>query len=565
MSALNRVMIFVGVLSLGLVLGNGCQKPDPGTTATAPVVESDGAGEVTAPADPGTPVDGDTFVEILHAEPGMLSPVLALTDAGGKYISAHIFDTLLKMDNETLEFIPNLGERWEISEDKLEYTIYLRKDVTFSDGVPLTAEDVKFTYDLIMDPKTDAASLRNYIQDFIDCDVLDPYTIRFTATKPYFRHMLIVALFDVMPKHIYGEGDINKHPGNRAPIGSGPYIFSEWVTGQEISLVRNPSYWGEKPHLDKRLFKIVTDENAGLQLLQRHEVDSKDLQPEQWVRQAATERFEKEFHKLQPKSPIPGYLGRFGYIGWNMRKPQFEDKRVRTALTMLLDRQLILDEIYHGLGELISGDTAPDLPEYNQNVKPWPFDPEAAKKLLDEAGWIDTNSDGIREKDGADLTFELNFAANVPEYDQMTTIYQEELTRAGIKMTPRPLEWATFQERVHRHDFDACMLAWLTTPLPDPYQLFHSTQAENGSNYPGLIHAEADQIMDAMRLEFEQDKRVVLYHRFHEILHEEQPYTFLFARNGLIAVDKRFQNVKVYKPGLDPLEWWVPTAMQRYK
>ena len=558
------LLLLVGVGVYGLT---GCQKPESAAPSASSAPASGAEGDAPAEAaDPGTPVDGDTYVEILDAEPAMLSPILAMTDGSGKYIGAHIFETLLDMNNETLEFEPKLAERWEISEDKMQYTVYLRKDVTFSDGVPMTAEDVKFTFDLIMDPKSDSAPLRNYIQDFKTCEIVDEYTIRFTTTKPYFRHLLIVALFDVMPKHIYGEGDINKHPGNREPIGTGPYVFDEWVTGQQIVLKKNPNYWGDKPHIDKRLFKIVTDRNAGLQLLQRHEVDAvTDMQPEQWVRQASTARFEEAFQKLRPKSPVPGYLGRFGYITWNQRRPQFEDKRVRRAMTMLLDRQLVLDEIYYGLGDLISGDTAPDIPEYNQNVKPLPFDPDAAKKLLDEAGWIDSNKDGIREKDGVDFTFELNFAANVPEYDLMTTIYQEELTRAGIKMTPRPLEWATFQERIHGREYDAGMLAWLTVPLPDPYQLFHSSQAETGSNYPGFVNEEADQIMETMRGEFDHSKRIELYHRFHEILNEEQPYTFTFARTGLVALDKRFHNVKVYKPGLDPLEWWVPLAMQRYK
>ena len=184
--------------------------------------------------------------------------------------------------------------------------------------------------------------------------------------------------------------------------------------------------------------------------------------------------------------------------------------------------------------------------------------------MLDEAGWVDANKDGVREKDGIDLSFELGFGSGVPQYDQLSTVYQEELKRAGILMTPRPMEWATFQERLNNRNFDACMLAWHTTPLPDPYQLWHSSQADAGSNYPGLVLEETGALIDKIRLEFDADNRAKLWHEFHEILHEEQTYTFLFARNGRVAVDKRFQNIKEYPLGLHPIDWWVPKRLQRY-
>ena len=132
-------------------------------------------------------------------------------------------------------------------------------------------------------------------------------------------------------------------------------------------------------------------------------------------------------------------------------------------------------------------------------------------------------------------------------------------------MNLNPLEWATFQERVHERTFDACMLAWLTTLMPDPYQLWHSTQAEEGSNYPGLKNAEIDRILEDGRTEFDDEKRIKMYHRFAEIIHEEQPYIFLYARPGLIALDARFSGVIQYPAGLDPLEWWVPLSMQRHQ
>lgn len=535
-----------------------CGAPSPGTNS--------GRDSAASPADmvvTGPPVRGDWLVERTNAEPAMMSPILALTDGTGRYISAFIYETLFKLDNDTLEPVPHIAKSWDISDDRLTYTFYLRDDVTFSDGVRLTAHDAKFTMDMIVNPDNDTGPIRSYLNDIESVEVIGDYTIRFQMKRPYFGHLVTLGLLDVMPKHLHQGDELNTSKYNRAPVGSGPYVFGGWETGQRITLLRNENYWGEAPPLDKRVYTIITDDNASLQVLQRHEVDMMDFQGEMWNTHASKPAFVADFKKYTPDSPVPGYLSRYNYIGWNMRKPQFSDKRVRQALTMLFDRQLIIDEVWGGLGTIITGDAYHKMPEYNSDIEPWPFDPERAKKLLAEAGWIDRDRDGVREKNGVPFVFELAFSANVAEYDQLGTVYQEELKRAGIKVNLNPLEWASFQERLHKRTFDASMLAWLTTSQHDPYQLWHSSQAKAGSNYPGFVNAEADALIEKARLEFDRDKRIKLYHRFQEILHEEQPYIFLYARPGLIAVDKRFQ-VTSHTAGIDPMEWWVPKTMQMY-
>ena len=530
---------------------------------------SDGAGPQSpgqaAGADPGEPVAGDTLVENVSAEPAHLNILLATADAVSNYMGAHIFETLLELDLDTLEFKPFLAERWEITEDHLHYTFHLRKDVKFTDGVPLTAKDVKATYELIINPAHDTADLRNYLQDIETIDLIDDYTIRFNMKKPYFRHLLTLGLFNVYPAHIYAQGDFNKHPNNRHPIGSGPYIFENWATADRIVMSRNENYWGEKPFLAKRVFRFITDDNAAFLALERHDIDKHEVSPEQWSRRTDNPKFQREFQKLVLDSPVPGYLSRFNYIGWNMRKPQFSDKRVRQALCMLFDRQEVIDEVWMGYGEVAVSDIYYKAPDHDTSLKPWPFDPERAKQLLDEAGWNDTNGDGVRDKDGAPLEFELSYASSVPEYDQLGAVFQDELRRAGVRVTLGPLEWATFQQRVHERKFDACMLAWLSPPMYDGYQLWHSTQAKDGSNYPGLESPEVDAILEEVRITFDDEKRYALNHKLEAILHEEQPYIFLYHRPGLIALDSRFKGVVIHTAGIDPLEWWVPANVQRYK
>ena len=539
----------IGILSAFLVLmaAASCGNAPPATSAAPPATEEN------AP-----PADGDWLMSRLPNEPANLNP-LTSSDAYASSINALIFDTLIERDNETLKVKPRIAERWDISPDHLTYTFFLRKGVVFSDGQPLTAQDVKFTFDKVMDPTTDAAHLRNYFQDIASCEAVDDSTVRYTCKKPYFKHLTMIGGLEIVPKHVYGEGDFNKHPNNRHPIGSGPYMIESWDTGMQMSLVRNEKFWKEKPHILKHAYKIITDANAAFQVLERQELDYMGLTPELFVNRASKPEFQAKFNTYKY------FSSNYNYVGWNLRRPQFKDKMVRRALTMLLDRKLILDTIYYGLGKQVTGEAFVESPEYDATVQPWPFDPAQAKQLLDAAGWVDSDGDGIRDKDGAAFRFELLIRASSPEAEQIATVYQEELKRAGIQMSIHPLEWATFLQSVDGRNFDAVILGWSIPPIEgDPYQVWHSSQAEKGSNFVGFINPEADKMMEDARLEFDEPKRFDLYHRFHAILHEEQPYTFLFCMQDLEAVDKRFHNVKVYKIGLDSREWWTPTNLQRY-
>jgi peptide/nickel transport system substrate-binding protein len=548
-----------GAWALSIALITGCSGP----SQSPPSASASQAPQENVPIEERDM--GDTLILSLDAEPAHLNSVLDTGDANTRYIDSFIFDTLLTVDRDTLDVKPRVATSWEISDDHKTYTFHLNEDAVFSDGIPLTARDIKFSWEMIMNPANDTAALRNYMQDIASIDVLDDHTIRFNMGRVYFRHIISLGTeLQILPEHIYAGRDLNTHPNNRAPIGSGPYIFEKWDTGQQIILTRNENYWGTPQPIEKRIWKIIVDDNAAFQALERGDTDMYPVKPDDWLRKASRPEFEARFTKVTPDSPIPGFLSRLNYIGWNMRKEPFKDKRVRQALCMLFDRELIIETVWGGLGTIVTGDIYHKAPEYNQSVKPWPFDPERAARLLDEAGWIDSDKDGIRDKNGVKFSFELSYAANVQEYDRLGTVYQEELKRAGIEMKLNPLEWASFQERVQRRTFDACMLAWLLDVGPDPYQLWHSSQAEKGSNYPGLKNAEEDKILEDARQEFDQAKRIKLYHRHHEILHEEQPYLFLFARPGLLAVDKRFRGIIVHKGGLDPLEWWVPAALQKY-
>jgi peptide/nickel transport system substrate-binding protein len=565
-----------GVLcAAGLILlaaETGCGRPSP--TDSAAEGGAAGAGrqtatesETAATAEVGAePATGDWLIQRLGAEPANLNPLLDTADAYVAQMTGDLYESLLERDKDTLRLKKLLAADYHISEDRLTYTFTFRKDAVFSDGTPLTAHDLLFTYNVIQDPANETADLRNYYKDVISAELIDDYTIKFTCSRPYFKHLDMLGGMPVFPEHVYGKDDFSTGDHNRRPVGSGPYVFTSWETNQQIVFERNPDYWRneEGGYIDRFIYRIISDENAAFQVLEQGGLDMMGLTAEQWTTRANTPRFEEAFNKHQYWAPS-GYAGSYSYIAWNLRKPLFQELQIRRALTMLLDRPTIRDSIYYGLARIVTGPTAYGTIDYDDGIEPWPFDPQNAVNLLEEAGWTDTDGDGVRNKNGQEFEFEFLLPSGSHEAKLMATVYQEKLKKAGIKMGIRELEWATFIDRLTKRAFDAISLAWAIPPDQDPYQVWHSSQSEKGSNYPGYNNPEVDRILEEARLEFDSEKRAIMYRKFHQIIHDDVPYTFLFARAVLVAVDKRFQGVHVYKMGLDTTEWWVPKELRRYE
>lgn len=502
---------------------------------------------------PRVPKDPETLIYHLKSEPDTLNRLTA-TDAYASRINDFLFDSLIDRDNETLEFIPQMAKSWDVSEDRLSYTFYLRDDIKWHDGKPFTADDVVYSYEQIMNDKVDAPHLRVYYKDIADIEKIDDYTVTFNYAVPYFRALEFVGGIPIIPKHVFNDDqDFNSHPASRKPIGNGPYKFVEWKTGKHLLLERNPDYWDKEnfPDIKKIRFKIIPDDTVALQVLKKGELDMTGLRPIQWVRQTNSDKFNEQFEKHQYY--LPGYR----YIGWNLRRPYFSDKKVRQALSHLVNREAIVNKLEYGLGKITTGPFWVFGDENNPNIEPIPYDPAKAKKLLDEAGWIDRDDDGIREKDGEKFSFTFLIPAGADFYTRLATIMKKDFEAAGIDMDIRTMEWAAFVQHLNARKFDAVSLAWSGSFDEDPYQIWHSSQAEKGSNFIGFTNGEADQIMEQARQVFDKEKRIPMYRRFHEILHDEQPYTFLYSGPALIARDKRFENVKVYKGGIDVLEWQI--------
>ena len=243
------------------------------------------------------------------------------------------------------------------------------------------------------------------------------------------------------------------------------------------------------------------------------------------------------------------------------------DGRVRQAMTMLVDRQQIIDKIRFGLGQMGISHFNPSSREFNTSLKPLPYDPQRAAQLLDEAGWKDTNGDGIRDKDGVPFKFEFLASVGSTLAPQLMVILKEELRKVGIQMTERTIDFNVMTDSLQDHQFDATTAGWTSGLVTDPYQIWHSSSSKNrGSNYVSFNNPEADRLIEQARLEFDDEKRKQIYWRFQEIIHEEQPYTFLFYGQEAAAYSKRFQNTNFVpvRPGYDLNTWFVPKLSQKY-
>lgn len=561
-------------------------------------------GDATQADATGNPERGDWLVLWLLADPESLNPITS-NDSASNQVLRWFFLSLLDLDNETLEQRPLLAsELPEISEDKLNYTFRLREGVTCSDGTPLTATDVLFTIKVIKHPRVNAPHARNYYESVRDVVVVDPLTVRFEIKKPYFRNDLVLGGTQPIPRHHYDPENLlggisvaelddfdNLDEGRKAratrfakefnenfhrnPLGPGPFVLrdpeADYSTGEQIILRHREDYWApNNPKLgdawvDRVVLRIINDREAALVALKSGDVDRIGMTPLQY----RINKNNQPFHRrVATKIHVsPGYT----YIGWNQKNRIFRDVRVRRALSHFVDKKNMVEKILHGFGIPVESPIFVERPEHKRNLPPYSFDPEKGKALLAEAGWRDSNGDGVldKEMDGerVDLAFEvISNSGNDIRRDVGLTVI-DEFKRAGIRATFRAVDWSIMLDKVKKFDFGAVILGWaMSVMVPDSYQVWHSSQAvPGGSNHVYYRNAEVDRILEDYRVEFDPALRKVLYDRFQEILYEEQPYTFLFMQQAISAWDRRFHGVTWYPSGsTDLLEWWVPPNLRKY-
>jgi len=509
-------------------------------------------------AGPAVPAYGDAMVEGAIGDASNLTPYIA-SDSASSSVTGLVFNGLLKLDKD-LNIAPDLAESWEISEDGLTITFNLRRNVTWQDGVPFTSADVLFTYQFVIDPKTPTP----YAGDFLQvkkAEVLGPYTFRVSYEKPFAR-ALYSWLSSILPKHLMEGADPRNSPLARHPIGTGPFVFVKWDPGSSIELKANPDYWEGRTYLDRIIYKVIPDLATMFLELKAGNLDQMSLTPIQYERQTNSPDFKAQFNKYR----YPAFS--YTYLGYNLRLPMFADKRVRQALSYAINTEELIQGVLLGLGQPANGPFKPGTWANNPKVKPYPFDPAKAKRLLAAAGWEDHDGDGVLDKDGQPFAFTIVTNQGNAARIKTAVIVQEWLKQIGIQVKVRAVEWAAFLKNfIDAQDFEAVVLGWTTPPDPDPYAVWHSSKTESGGlNFIGFKNAEVDRLIEEGRTTFDQEVRRRAYFRFQEIIHEEQPYTFLYVPDALPVIASRIHGVEPSISGIghNLIHWFVPKDLQKY-
>lgn len=412
----------------------------------------------------------------------------------------------------------------------------------------LTSDDFAFVFDMIDNPRVTGrvAALRNYF-DGAEVEVLDRYRFRVRFKERAYTNLPNLCSLHPSPRWLmmfdrdgvrFDEASwgirVSEHWYNHKGIGTGPYRFVDWEPGSRIRFEKNPDYFGEPAAFDRITVRVVKDQNAWTRLLKTGELDLTVIRPEQFRTEV-----------LNQTGPLLGHSGikqmrreelGYFYVGWNADSPYFDRKEARQSMTLALDREGVLKNVFHGLGRVTDGPFPQQNPCYDHQIEGWPYDLSEARRKLALAGWEDLDGDGIREKEvngeRIPFSFELLIYGSSTEYAALANIYKEALLKIGVRLTPRPLEWSTLLKRIADRDFVAYTAAWVVDWEVDLFQLWHSTEADrpDSSNRIGFRSEEADGIIEALRRSFDERERVRLCHEFHALVHELQPYTFLYQR-----------------------------------
>lgn len=498
------------------------------------------------------PVSPDTLRTPFPLEPPTLNPIF-VQDGFSQAVSAYVFESLLSFDNKTQQLKGQLAESYEVLPDKKTYRFFLRKNVLWHDGVRFTADDVMASVAVLAQP--DANALYKFVFSQIeDVRKIDEYTVEFVYKAVYFRGLIHCGSIPILPKHILQKNaDSLPQLFRRDAIGTGPFVFSRWDNGARLVLSRNENYWGEKPGIRSLELHFISDQSLAFQKLKKGELDLiDDLREVQWLRQTNSQAFTKKFNKFSFASSA------YGCIAWNNQNRFFADKRVRQAMTHLLNRQLILEKLKHGMGRVVTGPFHPDSPSYNPDAKDFAYDVAKALALLNDAGIRDSDHDGWLDKDGEKFSFTL-LVNTVPFVRRLSSIYQQDLQKVGIDMQLAQLDNSLLLDRTYKKDFDAVIFKWPIGRDADIAYIWHSamTDVAGGYNFISYKNAEVDALLDAAQSEFSTQARNAIYRKVHALIAEDQPYTFLFVDDYLMALAKRFDNVIMYPGGYDLLEWRV--------
>ena len=587
----------IGLLTVSLLLLIGCAGDSGNQTASNSSSSDSNTMNSKKATDP-------NVIICETADPDKLNPI-TYQSAGSGYIQAKMMYPLVNIDFATLELVPVIaksrGKIEERPDGGLLITYEIREEAKWDDGTPITAKDVAFTYKLYLAPSSavDNARLRPYYEFIEDVKFYDDNPRKFTVVckEKYIRAESSSGTIAPLPRSVYDpEGllekftikQLSQNPESAANdpdlkkfgkqlsdekfsrekgyiAGAGPYEFDYWETKKRIVLKRKKDWWGNAlkgtntffdVNAPQITYEIVQDPSTRIVALKSEKIDvMRTIPPKDFIDLEDSDKFKQNFKKYTP--PFLSYT----YLGLNSKNSKLKDKKVRQALGHILDVQTIIETVQYGLGEQITSGIHPTNPAYNKSIKPFEYSIEKGKKMLEEAGWKDSNGDGLLDKNiaGENVKFEFDFIYNSTNKQREATglIFQESARQAGIKINVIPQEWSVYLENLKNHNFDIYYGAWVSTPLPyEPKQIWHTDSQRGGSNYVGFGNAKTDQMIETIRETINDAERLPIVKELQAIQHDEACYLFMFSPKERIAIHKRFTSAKAYtmRPG-----YWAPS------
>lgn len=505
------------------------------------------------------PQRGDAFISGVTADAKTLVPILAC-DSASANICSLIFNGLIKY-NKDLELTADLAQNWEIQDNGLKIVFHLKKGVKWHDGKEFTAQDVEFTYKKLIDPQVQTP----YSSDFLkvkEFHILDPYTIEIIYDTPFSPALSTWGMW-IMPKHILENENLNLTDFSSHPIGTGPYKFKNWKRQEEIELTSNEQYFEGCPFIGRYISKVIPDQTTIFLELQTKSIDACPLTPLQFLRQTENTFFKKNYLRFRLNSFS------YTYLGYNLEDQRFKDKKVRQALNFAVNKKEIIQIVLLGQGKEATGPFIPRSWGYNDSVINAEFSPEHAIELLRQAGWQDTNQDGILDKNGKNFEFTIITSQGNEARVKTAELIQKYLKNIGIKVKIKVLEWsALLDEYINKQRFEAILLGWSLSMDPDCYDIWHSSKIKQGEfNFVHYKNLEVDQLLEKARVTFDIELRKKYYHQIHALIYEDQPYMFLYSPDSLEVVSSRFKGIDPAPIGIgyNFIKWWVPEKQQRYK
>jgi ABC-type transport system substrate-binding protein len=501
----------------------------------------------------------------IGGEPSTLSP-LSASDGYTSAIHAYVFESLLDKDLDTYDWKPALATEWTISKDKKVFEFKIREGVKWHDGKEMTAEDVKFSYDVIFSDDFKSVQLRPYYESIKSVEVLDKYKVRFTVADDYFMNFDVCAGLSIWPKHFYSNPENKKLFGKKL-IGTGPYRLKKYDRGQKLVMVQNPDWWGRNVESEKNSYlikrinlKMVAEENVYLELLKKGNLDFQGFRPEGFVKKTVGDVWDKKIVKVKTQNKTPkGY----SFIGFNFKHPILKDKEVRKALSMLFNRPLMLDKFEYNLAEYATGPIYVQSDYASSDVEPIGFNPNEALKILNNAGWRDTDKDGVLDKVIDGKKTKLSFTILEPLLDTMKylTVFKEDASKVGVQINIKNIEWNSFVKLLDEKNFEAVRLAWGGGGVEwDPKQIWHSSSiAGAGSNFISYSNPAVDKLIDQSRKLYDKDERIKILRKVHEQIAADYPYIWWFNQKyTLYGTSKRVNKPKdTFNYGIGQQYWTV--------